>query len=273
MGIDLRSHTHPLVFAHRGDSKNYPENTLLSMDSAVQVGADVLETDFCLTKDNQLVLSHDLRVDRLSGVEGYIRDFTLEELQQLDAGYNYTLDGKHYPFRDQGISIPSARELFENFPQMQFNIDLKIPDQIAVTNLLTLVEEFDLESQILVGSFHADQITRIRKLSPNIATGGTFTEARNFVLIAKLYLNHWLPNYPQFHALQLPPSYRGLKIATPRVIDALHRRGCALHIWTINDPVHQLQLIRLGIDGIFTDDPAGLRSLLEHRQDLNPQIN
>ena len=90
----------PLVMAHRGDQTVSPENTLLALKNATMLEIDFIETDIRLTKDNELILFHDGTLDRTSNVSGPLRDFTLEELKDVDLGYRFTLDGgKTFPCR------------------------------------------------------------------------------------------------------------------------------------------------------------------------------
>jgi len=106
----------PLIMAHRGDSGNTPENTMIALENAVEIGVDVLESDIHLTKDDEIVLFHDEDLKRTTGKEGTIRCPTLNELMEIDLGVNFTLDnGDTYPFTDNGHKIVTLREAFERF--------------------------------------------------------------------------------------------------------------------------------------------------------------
>src|SRR5690348_8923683 len=114
------AHDGPLFFAHRGGSLLAPENTLPAFKQGVACGADALELDIQTTSDGELVVIHDPTVDRTTDGSGPVAAYTLEKLQRLDAGYRLSLDGgATYPFRGQGITIPTLREVFERFPQMR----------------------------------------------------------------------------------------------------------------------------------------------------------
>lgn len=104
----------PRVIAHRGDSHNYPENTLPAFRSAVEMGIDVVETDIHITKDGVLVIWHDPTLERNTDGNGRVEDHTLEELRRYDAGYTFTKDGgRTYPFRGKGITICTLAEALE----------------------------------------------------------------------------------------------------------------------------------------------------------------
>ena len=119
----------PLIMGHRGDSNTAPENTLLAIERAIEVGIDFLETDISMTKDDELVLFHDGEPEdlhRVTGQTGRIRDWTLDELRELDLGYYFTQDeGKTYPYRDEGHRIITVREVFDQFPDLKINLDMK----------------------------------------------------------------------------------------------------------------------------------------------------
>ena len=113
----------PKVVAHRGDSHNYPENTLEAFTSAVAMGVDVIETDVHLTKDGHVVIWHDPTLERNTNGSGRVEDYTLAELRQLDAGFTYTQDGgATYPFRDKGIRMATLDEALQACPTQRFNV-------------------------------------------------------------------------------------------------------------------------------------------------------
>src|SRR5699024_4611846 len=114
-----------LVIAHRGGRGLAPEGTLTAFDQAVSLGVDVLEFDTHLTKDGHLVVIHDDTVDRTTNGTGKVNELTLEEVQNLDAGYSFTDEEDEYVFRDQGVYIPTVEEVFQKYPNMRHLIELK----------------------------------------------------------------------------------------------------------------------------------------------------
>src|SRR5215208_4261700 len=95
----------PLAFAHRGGARLWPENTLVAFRGAIELGITHLETDVHRTRDGEIVVFHDARLERTTNGRGLIRDHTLAELEKLDAGYHFTPDGKSHPFRNRGVKI------------------------------------------------------------------------------------------------------------------------------------------------------------------------
>ncbi|MCP4421279.1 MAG: glycerophosphodiester phosphodiesterase, partial [Chloroflexi bacterium] len=115
-----------VVLAHRGWRGCYPENTMLAFEKAAELPIDGLEIDIHSTSDGVLVVFHDDSLERTTNGNGRIQDYTFAELQKLDAGYRFTPDdGQTFPFRGQGITIPILAEVFETFPRLWINIDIK----------------------------------------------------------------------------------------------------------------------------------------------------
>jgi glycerophosphoryl diester phosphodiesterase len=132
----------------------YLENTIGSMEAAFSYGADLVELDIKLTKDNKLAVFHDYLLEYRTDGTGEIEDFTMEELKKLDIGYGYTADGgKTYPFRGKGIGMmPTIEEVIEAFPDKELLIHVKANDEEIGKVLLSYLEEIDEErlSQITV---------------------------------------------------------------------------------------------------------------------------
>ncbi|UUZ82442.1 hypothetical protein LJK88_50170 [Paenibacillus sp. P26] len=142
----------PQLLAHRGLAQTFPmeglrndtctaeriyepehpflENTLASMEAAFQAGADIVEFDVHITRDEQFAVFHDWTLDCRTNAKGVTRDYTMAELKSFDIGYGYTADhGKTYPFRGKGIGqMPSLTEVLTRFPDKAFLIDVKSRD-------------------------------------------------------------------------------------------------------------------------------------------------
>ena len=177
------AHDRPLLFAHRGGSTLAPENTIAAFANGVRFGADALELDVRLTADNQVVVFHDETLERTTNGSGKVRDHTLAELKQLDAGYHFsTDDGATYPFRDQGVTIPTLAEVYVDFPAHQINVDIKDPLLEAAERLDEVIEEAGATDRTIVGSFHSDILTHFRSLAPAVATAASKSEVQSFYL-------------------------------------------------------------------------------------------
>src|SRR5574341_1011125 len=125
------------VIAHRGGAHLRPENTLAAFSHAVEIGADVVDTDVRTTADGAIVCIHDATVERTTEGAGRVESLTLGELQKLDAGYRWSTDGgRTYPFRGQGIRVPSLEEVLVRFPRARMNVEIKNPPGEALARPL-----------------------------------------------------------------------------------------------------------------------------------------
>jgi glycerophosphoryl diester phosphodiesterase len=205
---------------------------------------------------------HDPTVDRTTNGTGAATRMTREELQALDAGYRFTPDGgQSFPFRGQGIIIPTLREVLTAFPSARVNIELKEDNPLAEERMWALAQELGVEDRILVASSHLAAIVRFRRLSAGrIATSASAAEIRNFVLAALCHTTRWLR--PMYDALQVPETYRALRIVSPASIALAHRLGLALHVWTVDDRPTMDRLLTWGVDGLMSDRPDLLAEAL-----------
>lgn len=248
-----------LAFAHRGGAE-YPanigrENTLLAFGNAVDLGYRYLETDVHATADDQLVAFHDPRLDRVTDRTGAIAELSFDEVRAARVAGE--------------LQIPTLAELVDSFPRARFNIDCKAEE--AVEPLARQILELDLTDRVCVSSFGVQRLRRLRKLLPDVPS------AVSSRAIAQLRFLPWLSLLPLIKklvdspgvALQLPVTTtvagRQVTVVTPALIKAAHRAGRQVHVWTIDDAAEMNRLIDLGVDGIFTDRPDTLKSVLQQR--------
>lgn len=257
------THDKPLFFAHRGGSHLAPENTLVAFERGVSLGADALELDVQTTREGELVVIHDPTVDRTTDGTGPVSGYTLDELRRLDAGYRFSANnGQDYPFRGRGITIPTLRDVFERFPAVRVNIDLKESTPSRERRLWELIQDMDVMERVLVasGDLHAP-IVRFRRLSAGrVATSASAPEIRNFVLAAAAHATRWL-RIP-YDVLQVPETHRRIRVVTPGLIAAAHRLGLEVHVWTVDARPDMERLLMLGVDGLMTDRPDILAAVL-----------
>ena len=250
-----------LILAHRGERGHAPENTMVAFQRAADLDVDSLETDIHRTADGVIVAFHDDTLERTTNGHGRIQDFTFAQLQELDAGYNWTADhGQTFPYRDKGITIPSLTELFETFADFRINIDIKQESPSIVADFATLIKKHGREQTVCVGSFDDDNINQFRKLLPHVPTAAGYSETRRAVILDKLWLGRFFN--ASANAFQVPEAQGGIRVVTPSFIQMAHRRGMEVHVWTVNETADMERLIEWGVDGLVTDYPARLLSLL-----------
>lgn len=252
------------VVGHRGAAAHAPENTVPSFRKALELGADALELDIHLTRDKHLVVTHDEQVDRISNNRGLVAHYTLDALQALDAGYQFTPDqGRTFPWRGKGVPIPTLAEVVDACPNTPLVIEIK-PDRIAVAKALAdFLQKHDRRQTVLVCSFHDRNLQAFRQYAPDYATGAGPSETKRFVLAA--YAGRAAPAALSYNALTVPRTQYGLPIVTRRTVRRARDGGLHIQVWTINDPRHMQQLYRLGVQAVTTDYPDRARAVLDER--------
>ena len=245
----------PRLFAHRGASAHAPENTLEAFRLAREQGAPYIELDVHLSVDSELVVIHDSSVSRTTGRRGRVENMSLAELRKLDAGFKFTMDhGRTFPYRGRGLRIPTLGEVLEAFPDTWITVEIK-PTRAGIAEALAqILRSRHAEERVIVASHEHELLSRFRAASPSVATSFSKDEVRDLLLRLR---GGTLGDYrPPGVAFQVP-EYKGLRrVVSKPVIDAVHRLGVEVHVWTVNEPVHIARLLSWGVDGIMTDDPA-----------------
>ncbi len=249
------------VIAHRGGSHLRPENTLAAFAHAVEIGADVLDTDVRRTADGAIVCLHDATVERTTEGSGRAESFRLEELQRLDAGYRWSADGgQSFPFRGKGIRVPALGEVLARFPGARMVIEMKNGDTAFAQSFCALIRGSGMAEKVLVASMQAEGLAAFRDACPEVATSMSGREARTFIGLSRVGLT--AAYSPAVAALQIPDRLGENVIATEGLAADARRRGLKLHVWTVNDENRMRQLVQIGVEGIFTDRPDVLLRLL-----------
>ena len=255
----------PRLFAHRGCSARFPENTLPAFADAVAAGVPYLELDVRTTRDGEVVVHHDETLERLCGDPRAVSALPLEELRGLDAGFTFSADGgRSHPFRGRGVTVPTLAEVLAAFPQARCNIEIKQAEPPMEEATLAVIRAAGREGSVLLAAEQDAIMDRLRPLCGEIPTSLSFGEAAAF--FAWLQGGRSAPYRPPGVALQIPERYGEQVLVTPDSLRAAHGVGLEVHVWTVNDPADMTRLLELGVDGLMSDDPqlllatAGRRS-------------
>jgi glycerophosphoryl diester phosphodiesterase len=232
----------PIAFAHRGGASEAPENTLPAFARAVELGYRYLETDVHATVDGTVVAFHDDDLSRTCGRPGRISELPTADVRAA------RVDGKE--------PIPLLSELFEAFPEARFNIDCK--SDAAVGPLADIVTSHNAIDRVCLASFNDRRLRRLRGL-----LGGRLCSSAAQQELAVLWLSGW--SISRALAAQVPARQGPFAVVTERFVQRAHRRGMAVHVWTIDDPAEMHRLLDVGVDGIMTDRPAVLKDVLVER--------
>lgn len=255
-----------LNIAHRGGRGLAPEGTIAAFDNALKLDVDMFEYDTHITKDGQLVVIHDPTVDRTTNGTGKVNEMTLEEIQELDAGYNFVDEKGEYTYREQGVYIPTIEEMFQRYPNMRHLIEMKDTNdphlyEDVIQELWRLIQVYNMEDQVMVGSFDHAINERFETVTwGQVPIGAGESAVRSFVEKHVPYLNGLAPS--AVDSLQLPVEQEGYDLATTNIIQSAKKRNMSIYYWTINDENQMRELIAKGVDGIMTDYPDRLHKVL-----------
>jgi glycerophosphoryl diester phosphodiesterase len=228
------------IFLFFLETTRYPENTLEAFSAAVRMGADGIELDVQLTKDGEIVVAHDERLERVCDGTGYLNDHTLKELKSLD--FSKTLPGKV-------CRIPALSEVFSLVKPsaLTINVELKNTEHLYLElpqKLLALVKEYGMEERVIYSSFNHYSLMHIKKLNPDAKIGLLY----EFGLI-----DPWVyANYVKADAVH--PHYYVIA-ALPETVKRCHENGLMVNVWTVDDPDAIKFMLKCGVDIIITDKP------------------
>lgn len=251
----------PLVIAHRGGKGLWPENSLFAFERAVALGVDMLEMDLHLSADGEMVVIHDATLDRTTNGQGPVAALSLQHLLALDAGYRWTADGgQSYPYRGQGVRIPTFADVLERFPTTPKVIEIKVPDVGMEARLCEALTAHDQTDRVIVGSFYERSLQAFREQCPAVATSAGPGSVRLLLALNLVGLGSVLS--PSYQALQIPERHSGLTVASERLIRTARARGLSVQLWTINEQPVMRRLLDLGAQGLITDYPDRALQLL-----------
>ena len=290
----------PILIAHGGGNKEFPDNTLEAFYNAYSVDERVMmETDVSITKDGVVILSHDTTLDRKTNVTGAIADWNYSDLiaQEVDFGYtNPTTDGKlsgereHFKGPDgqekyptdveypEGVSprhetvflATTLEELLVAFPNNYINVEIKQSGEVgmrALKEVLRLLKEHNAYGRVVVASFHEELYKEFQRLLKNDEVAPTFMyspaygDSIKFFVLQALGLDVFFKE--ELCVFQLPMEEYGIKLATKGFVKSVHEHNYAVHFWTVNDKEDMEHLIDIGADGIMTDYPHRLKEVYD----------
>lgn len=234
--------------AHRGYSGRYPENTMLAFQKAWEAGCDGIELDVQLTKDDIIVIMHDERIDRTSDGEGFIRDYTYEELFSFDCSFKFK--GQYginkIPTLEEYLAWVKPTGLFTNIElKNSVYYYTKLEDKV-----IAMVKRFEMEEKVMFSSFSNVSVLKCKKLMPGIKMGFlTETPIGN----AGFYTSEY----------GIEAYHPDLSWLTKEEVDDCKKHNVAVNVWTVNKEEDMKKMLDWGVDGVFTNEPEVLRNLLD----------
>ncbi len=245
----------PRAFGHRGAAALAPENTLPSFALAAAFGVEYLELDVHASSDGVIVVHHDDLVDRTTDGSGPVRQMAWRDLESLDAGHRFTVDGKSFPYRGQGVRVPTLEAVLRAHPEGRFNIEIKQGDPPIVDEVVAILRRAGVVERTLLAAEHASIMTAIRDaVGDEIVTGSSTEDVLAF--FTRLEEGTLDSYHPPGVALQIPTDFGDRVLVSPESIAGAHAVGLEIHVWTINQPEEIARLLRLGVDGVMSDAPG-----------------
>ena len=236
------------ITAHRGDSLNYPENTILAFDSAVNKDADWIELDVQLTKDKEIVVCHDANLKRVAGVDKNIYDLSYEELSQINIKNNND---------DTNVKIPLLSDVFRwgLFNNVSFNVELKPYDDdlTLVKKVIELVKKYYLEDRVTLSSNKYSILEEIKNVDDKVSTAYIMSLA--YGDISKL-------DKADNFSIEASSINKDL-------VKKLHNDGKEVFAWTVNARDSINKMLDLNVDNIITDDVDYAKKLLFESKSSN----
>jgi len=234
-----------VVIAHRGGSSMAPENTIAAFKTADSINADYYELDVQISLDDSLMIMHDASVDRTTNGTGNIASMTYAQLRQLDAGswFGAAFTGEKIPTLREALLVAKISK-----GSIGVVIELKSGETRLAVKTVALIQSMGLQSKVIVSSFNQWQIEQVKSIDPTIVVqrfaSATNTEIDQVAAIG----GEWIGSGGSF---------------TQSVLDYAHSKGIKFNAWTINSASQMNSLIALGVDGITTDYPTVLISILD----------
>lgn len=236
----------PKIWAHRGASGCAPENTLDAFALAAELKADGVELDVQFTKDRQLVVIHDERIDRTSNGTGLVGVMTLEELRK----YNYNKIHPEFPHCD----IPTLEDVFRLLKPTELLINIELKTGINFypgieLAVIELVEQYGLQNRVIYSSFNHESVKRVKELRPEAECG--FLYSSGIADVVSYAVEH--------HVEALHPAVFNMKY--PGFVEACKEKGIKIHTWTVNSVNEMEQMRQYGVDAVITNFPERARKI------------
>ncbi|MGL5750555.1 MAG: glycerophosphodiester phosphodiesterase [Paraclostridium sp.] len=240
------------IFAHRGASGDYPENTMLAFKKALKIGVDGMELDVHKCRDGQLVVVHDEDIQRTFKGKGRVADYTLEELK------NFKCRKFEFENNDEAkiCTLEEVIKLIKN-EDIVLNIEAKT-DEIHYDleeDVLDLVNKYDVRDKILVSSFYHKTIENFKILDLDIKYGALYYSEKDYDSEDSI-VEH--ANNIGVYSINISEA-----LVTKEVIKMAHEKGIKVLVYTVNSPISMRKMIDLKVDGVFTDFPELMKEVLQ----------
>lgn len=246
----------PIVVAHRGASAYAPENTLSAIKKAITMGVDMIEIDVQLSKDKQVVVMHDLSVDRTTNGNGRVRDLLFDEIRKLDAGSWFSSEFA-------GEKVPTLEEVIETVKgKCKLLIEVKrvkTSKPEIEAKIIQLINKHNAHNWCIVQSFESEVVKNIQALDNSIECHKLVTMN---ISVLPLHVDSRIKTGTIYKYKTVQSINPYFKMLNKRKVDKIHSRGQKIITWTVNEKQDMKRMIEMGVDGIITNYPDRLIELL-----------
>jgi len=216
------------VLGHRGCAGLEPENTISAFKKAINLGVDLIEFDVRMTKDKRLVVIHDEKVDRISNGQGYVEDFTLDEIKKLNLKKNE--------------KIPTFEEAIDFLKNEKPKIVIEIKEPETSNKILKIIREKEIENKVLIVSFWPEVLKKAKEINPKLKTGFLF----------KIKPKNWLKIVREIKADGIGAHF---SLVDEKLVEICHKNNLKINTWTVNEIEDIERMIKFGVDIISSDFP------------------
>ncbi len=238
-------------YAHRGFSGEYPENTMIAFEKAIEAGCEGIEMDVHFTKDGKLVIVHDELIDRTSDGKGFVKDYTYEELTAFDFSNTYK-DKVGF------CKIPTLEEfmVLVHDKDILINIELKtgiFPYPGIEQATYDMIQKYDMHDKVVISSFGHASVMKMKEIDPTIKCG--FLTETGILNVGEYIQSHGIECYHPFFAM----------LVNPDLVKDIRSHGLEINTWTVNEEPYMEMLMEMGVEGIIGNYPDRVKKVLERK--------
>ncbi|WP_342719595.1 glycerophosphodiester phosphodiesterase [Bacillus paramycoides] len=254
----INQSNHLKNIAHRGASAYAPEHTIRAYKLGQQLKGDYIEIDLQMTKDGHLVAMHDETVNRTTNGTGLVKEHTLEEIKQLNAGSFFNEKHPSLAKKEfEDATVPTLEEIIETFGRnANYYIETKSPDKYTgmEEKLLEIIKQYEINDKVMIQSFSEESLQKIHSLDVNIPLV-QLLPYKKAVQLTELEIKKY-----KTYCTGLGMNYKYIDSA---YVKKIKKHGLEVHPFTVDNEKDMKKLISWGVDGMFTNYPDRLHSLLK----------
>ncbi|HDX9610156.1 TPA: glycerophosphodiester phosphodiesterase [Bacillus toyonensis] len=254
----INQSNHIKNIAHRGASAYAPEHTIAAYKLGQQLKGEYVEIDLQMTKDGHLVAMHDETVNRTTNGKGLVKEHTLEEMKQLNAGSFFNEKYPNLAKKEfENAKVPTLKEIIETFGHnANYYIETKSPDEYPgmEEKLLEIIKYYQISDKVIIQSFSEESLQKIHSLHANIPLVQLLSY-KKAVQVNELELEKY-----KTYCIGLGMNYKYIDSA---YVKKIKKHGLEVHPFTVDNEKDMKKLLSWRVDGMFTNYPDRLHSILD----------